>query len=53
MKKSNFLLWFIIILFIAFALWIIFTGKLDALSASFVDGIWKSIENLVRPVSGR
>jgi hypothetical protein len=29
------------------------TGKLDSLSGSFIDGIWKSIENIIRPIFHR
>ncbi len=53
MKQSNFLLWSLLILFAGFVFWMIFTGKLEFLSGSFINGIWRSIENLVRPIFHR
>ena len=48
MKRTNILIWSILILLAGFALWMLASGKLDSLSGSFVDGIWNSIEDLVR-----
>ena len=53
MKRTNILFWSILILFVGFAFWILSTGKLDFLSGSFVDGVWNSIENTLRPIFRR
>ena len=53
MKKSDVFLWAIVILVIGFVFWMITSGRLDTLSGSFIDGIWNSIENLVRPIFRR
>jgi hypothetical protein len=53
MKTSNFLLGSILILFVGFIFWMILTGKLGFLSGTFINGIWHSLENLVRPIFRR
>ena len=53
MKKSDVFLWAIVILVIGFVFWMITSGRLDALPGSFIDRIWNSIENLVRPIFRR
>jgi hypothetical protein len=52
-KRTNALLWFIIILFVGFALWAAYTGKLDSTAGSFIDGVWSSLEGMVRPIFHR
>ncbi len=53
MKRGDVLLWSIPILLAGFALWMISTGRLNDLSGSFIDDIWSSIENVVRPIFRR
>jgi hypothetical protein len=53
MKNSNVLLWSILILFAGFIAWMIVTGKLESFAGSFIDGVWRSIENLVHPIFHR
>ena len=53
MKKSNFLLWSVLIVFAGFIAWMIFTGKLEFLAGSFIDGVLRSIENFLRPIFHR
>ena len=53
MKRSSILLWSLLILIAGSALWMISTGRLDSLSGSFIDGLWNSIENIVRPIFRR
>jgi hypothetical protein len=53
MKKSNILVWSVILLVLGFGYWLLSTGKLDFLAGSLIDEIWHSIENMLRPVFRR
>ncbi len=53
MKRSDVLLVVLVILFMAFVLWVFYTGKFDALAGSFIDGIWNSIKGILGPIFRR
>jgi len=53
MKRTNILLWTIVILFVGLAFWMITTGKLDALSTMSINRFWNSLENMIRPIFHR
>jgi len=50
MKKTNFLLWSIIILLLGFGFWSLYTGKLDDVAGLFINGVWNSLEGMVRSI---
>jgi len=53
MKKSNVLLWLLIFLFVGLIYWTLSTGKFESTVGLFINGIWDSIEKLIRPIFHR
>jgi hypothetical protein len=53
MKRSDMLLWFLIILYVGLAIWAFSTGKLDAITNLFIKGFWNPIEGMVRSIFHR
>ena len=53
MKRSDALLAIIVILALALAVWVFYTGRFDALAGSFIDRAWNSIQGVLRPIFRR
>ena len=53
MKRSDVLLAILIILFLAFVIWVFYTGRFDAFAGSFIDQVWNSIQGMLRPIFRR
>jgi len=53
MKRSNTLLWILLIVVAGLVLWLISTGQLESTAGLFVNGFWDFIENILRPLSRR
>jgi hypothetical protein len=53
MRKSDVLLVVVVILVLAFALWVFYTGRFDSLVGSFLDQVWNSIQGMLRPIFRR
>ena len=47
MSRSNALLWTLVILFAVFVIWLVATGRLQAVADMFVDGYLKFMQNIV------
>jgi len=50
MSRSNLLLWALVILFAGLVVWLAMTGRLQVVADLFVDGYWKFLENIVKPL---
>lgn len=48
MKRSDMLLWGLLILFVGAVIWLATTGRLQGLVNALVDGYWNFYENIVR-----
>ena len=48
MKRSDVLLWAMVILFAGAVIWLATTGRLQAVLNSLVDGFWNFYEGIVR-----
>ena len=53
MRKSDVLLAVVVILVLAVAFWVFYTGRFDSLVGSFLDQVWNSIQGMLRPIFRR
>ena len=47
MSRSNALLWALVILFAVFVIWLVTTGRLQAVADMFVAGYFNFVQNIV------
>ena len=47
MSRSNAILWALVILFAVFVIWLLTTGRLQALADMFVAGYFNFVQNIV------
>jgi H+/Cl- antiporter ClcA len=53
MRRSDFLLVVLVILFLGFVFWAFYTGRFNAVAGSLIDEIWDSIQGMLRPIFRR
>ena len=50
MSRGDVILWILVILFAIFIIWLVLTGRAQALANLFVEGYWKFLQNIVKPL---
>ena len=53
MKRSDVLLAILVVVFLAFILWVFYTGRFDAVAGSWIDRAWNSIQGMLAPIFRR
>ena len=50
MKRSDVMLLFLLIIFLGLGFWLFTTGRFNSTVGQLIDGVWNSLEGLIRPI---
>ena len=53
MRKSDAMLFLLVILFVGVLIWLFYTGKFNSLVGPMIDQVWNSLQGILRPIFRR